>query len=69
MLPADELFSNKKLVPLQVSVLKSSVRAVASTKVSSPNLAERRRSSDMSAMDLYSLLPKLRGVPADGRSS
>ncbi|OWM81046.1 uncharacterized protein LOC116192338 [Punica granatum] len=58
MLPADELFSDGKLVPLQVSVLKPAARAVASTEVNSLDLAERRRSSDMSAMDLYLSSPK-----------
>ncbi|PKI60052.1 hypothetical protein CRG98_019537 [Punica granatum] len=61
ILPADELFSNGKFVPLQVSLLKPFVTAVTSMKVSSPDLAERRKSIDMSVMDLYSPLPKLRG--------
>ncbi|PKI64881.1 hypothetical protein CRG98_014724 [Punica granatum] len=64
MLPADELFSNGKFVPLQVSLLKPSIRVVTSMKVSSPDLAKRHKSIDMFAMDLYSPLPKLRGVPA-----
>ncbi|PKI79448.1 hypothetical protein CRG98_000195 [Punica granatum] len=58
MLLANELFSDGKLVPLQVSVLKPAIRVVASTKVSLPDLAERRWSSDMSAVDLYLSSPK-----------
>ncbi|PKI44860.1 hypothetical protein CRG98_034808 [Punica granatum] len=41
MLPTDELFSDGKLVLLQVLVLKPVVRAVASMNVSSPDLVER----------------------------
>lgn len=58
MLPADELFSDGKLVPLQVSMLEPAARALTSPGVSSPDLTERRRRSDASGMDLYLTSPK-----------
>lgn len=53
VLPADELFSDGKLVPLHVSVPRTAATAVAST-----DQAERQRMSRISGMDLYLSSPK-----------
>ncbi|KAK4796031.1 hypothetical protein SAY86_028357 [Trapa natans] len=59
MLPADELFSDGKLVPLQVSALKTASTNVISPETSSPDqAAERRRMSDISGLDIYLRSPK-----------
>ncbi|KAK4771494.1 hypothetical protein SAY87_032026 [Trapa incisa] len=59
MLPADELFFDGKLVPLQVSSLKTAATGVASPEASSPDQeAERRRMSGVPGLDLYLSSPK-----------
>ncbi|KAK4753397.1 hypothetical protein SAY87_022195 [Trapa incisa] len=58
MLPADELFSDGMIVPLQVSMLESAARATNSPGMSSQDLMARRRRSDVSSMDIYITSPK-----------
>lgn len=61
MLPADELFLDGKLVPLQVSSVKPSVNGLKSTRcVSSPDTAaqSRRRVEEECSTDPYLFSPK-----------
>ncbi|KAK4787218.1 hypothetical protein SAY86_011051 [Trapa natans] len=58
MLPADELFSDGKIVPLQVSMPEPASRATISPEIRSPDLTARRRRSDVSDMDIYLTSPK-----------
>lgn len=55
MLPADELFSNGKLVPLQLSMFRS---AAISSETSSPDTPKALRNSEISGMDPYLFSPK-----------
>lgn len=55
MLPADELFSDGKLVPLQLSMLRS---AVSSSEIRSPDTPISSRRTEISATDPYLFSPK-----------
>lgn len=55
MLPADELFSNGKLVPLQLSMFRP---AAILSETSSPDTPKALRSSEISGMDPYLFSPK-----------
>ena len=58
MLPADELFSDGKLVPLQVSVIRPSVTSIPSSEIRSPETAKSRRRTEVSCTDPYLFSPK-----------
>ncbi|KAK4285734.1 hypothetical protein QN277_002390 [Acacia crassicarpa] len=59
MLPADELFSDGKLVPLQLSAVKpSSSNEPTLPEARSPEAAKVRRVADISSMDPYLFSPK-----------
>ncbi|XP_059666645.1 uncharacterized protein LOC132312324 [Cornus florida] len=58
MLPADELFSDGKLVPLQLSVMRPAVMPVRSSEIRSPETAKSRRRTDVSNTDPYLFSPK-----------
>ncbi|KAB1216966.1 hypothetical protein CJ030_MR4G016021 [Morella rubra] len=59
MLPADELFSDGKLVPLQLSLVKPSVNEpTTSSEIRSPESAKFRRRTEISGSDPYLFSPK-----------
>lgn len=59
MLPADELFADGKLVPLQLSTVRPSVTsAPASSEVRSPDTPKFRRRNEISSRDPYLFSPK-----------
>ncbi|KAK9275881.1 hypothetical protein L1049_023155 [Liquidambar formosana] len=59
MLPADELFSDGKLVPLQVSVIRPAVTLMPfSSETRSPETAKSRRRTEVSSSDQYMFSPK-----------
>ncbi|CAK9174963.1 unnamed protein product [Ilex paraguariensis] len=59
MLPADELFSDGKLVPLQLSMIPPSMTSTtASVEMGSPDAPKTRRRSETSSMDPYLFSPK-----------
>lgn len=59
MLPADELFSDGKLVPLHVSTIRHSMTAVPiSSEVKLPDSPKLRRTNENSVKDPYLLSPK-----------
>ena len=58
MLPADELFSDGKLVPLQLSSVKSSINELNLLEVRSPEMAKASRRNDISSNDHYLFSPK-----------
>lgn len=58
MLPADELFSDGKLVPLQLSVNKHRTSSTTSFEVRSPESAISRRISEVSGIDPFLFSPK-----------
>ncbi|KAI4333355.1 hypothetical protein L6164_018181 [Bauhinia variegata] len=58
MLPADELFSDGKLVPLQLSSVKQSLNELALPEVRSPDTAKSGRGNDISGTDPYLFSPK-----------
>ncbi|KAL3851056.1 hypothetical protein ACJIZ3_012938 [Penstemon smallii] len=59
MLPADELFSDGKLVPLHLSSIRPSIASdLASSDVRSPDTPNFRRRNEISSMDPYLFSPK-----------
>lgn len=59
MLPADELFANGKLVPLQLSTIRpSTTSAPASSEARSPETPKFRRRNEVSSRDPYLFSPK-----------
>ncbi|KAI4323161.1 hypothetical protein L6164_022790 [Bauhinia variegata] len=58
MLPADELFSDGKLVPLQLSSVKHSFNELSLAEIRSPETAKSGRGNDISSADPYSFSPK-----------
>ncbi|KAA8527150.1 hypothetical protein F0562_008621 [Nyssa sinensis] len=58
MLPADELFSDGKLVPLQLSATRPSATSFSSSEIRSPETPKSRRRNEVSAMDPYLFSPK-----------
>ncbi|KAL3503719.1 hypothetical protein ACH5RR_038168 [Cinchona calisaya] len=59
MLPADELFSDGKLVPLQLSVIRPSTESeTAPSELRSPDTSKLRRRGEISATDPYLFSPK-----------
>ncbi|GER33888.1 hypothetical protein STAS_10050 [Striga asiatica] len=59
MLPADELFTNGKLVPLQLSAIRhAAAPAPASSCVRSPDTPKSRHRSEASPVDPYMFSPK-----------
>ncbi|KAM3684319.1 hypothetical protein ACJW31_11G034700 [Castanea mollissima] len=58
MLPADELFSDGKLVPLQLSSVKPQVNDPTVSKIRSPECPKTRRRPEISSTDQYLFSPK-----------
>lgn len=59
MLPADELFSDGKLMPLHLSVIRPATASdTAASVVSSPDALKLRRRNEISATDPYLFSPK-----------
>ncbi|XP_075646316.1 uncharacterized protein LOC142617373 [Castanea sativa] len=58
MLPADELFSDGKLVPLQLSSVKPQVNDPTVSKIRSPECPKTRRRPEISSTDPYLFSPK-----------
>ncbi|KAH6768168.1 hypothetical protein C2S53_017253 [Perilla frutescens var. hirtella] len=58
MLPADELFADGKLVPLQLSVRHSMTSAPAFSEARSPDTPKYRRRNEISSRDPYLFSPK-----------
>ncbi|XP_042514204.1 uncharacterized protein LOC122088904 [Macadamia integrifolia] len=61
MLPADELFFDGKLVPLQLNTVRPAVASgttVTSDEISSPETAKSRRRAEVSGTDPYLFSPK-----------
>ncbi|GFS45310.1 hypothetical protein Acr_00g0095380 [Actinidia rufa] len=58
MLPADELFSDGKLVPLQLSTVPQAVTSTVSPEIRSPDEPKARRRLDVSNTDPYLFSPK-----------
>ncbi|XP_010246636.1 PREDICTED: uncharacterized protein LOC104589883 [Nelumbo nucifera] len=58
MLPADELFSDGKLVPLQLTTMRPAVASTTSAEVRSPDTAKSRRRDEVSCTDPYLFSPK-----------
>lgn len=58
MLPADELFSGGKLMPLQISSVRPPVNEPSSSEIRSPETAKYRRRAEISVTDPYLFSPK-----------
>ncbi|KAB2636825.1 hypothetical protein D8674_027359 [Pyrus ussuriensis x Pyrus communis] len=58
MLPADELFSGGKLMPLQFSSVKATVNDPTSTEIRSPDTPKYRRRTEIIGADPYLFSPK-----------
>ncbi|KAF8408757.1 hypothetical protein HHK36_004825 [Tetracentron sinense] len=58
MLPADELFSDGKLVPLQLAVIRPAVVSRTSREIRSPETAKSHRIAEVSISDSYLFSPK-----------
>ncbi|KAM5586612.1 hypothetical protein ABKV19_005506 [Rosa sericea] len=58
MLPADELFSGGKLMPLHISSVKPPVNEPSSSEIRSPETAKCRRRQEISVTDPYLFSPK-----------
>ena len=58
MLPADELFSDGKLVPLQLSSVKPQVNDATISEIRSPESPKTRRRPEISSTDPYLFSPK-----------
>lgn len=58
MLPADELFSDGKLVPLQLSSVKPQVNDATISEIRSPESPKTRRRTEISSTDPYLFSPK-----------
>ncbi|XP_057484772.1 uncharacterized protein LOC130771209 [Actinidia eriantha] len=58
MLPADELFSDGKLVPLQLSTVPQAVTSTVSPEIRSTDEPKARRRLDVSSTDPYLFSPK-----------
>ncbi|KAA8523468.1 hypothetical protein F0562_009891 [Nyssa sinensis] len=58
MLPADELFSDGKLMPLQFSVIRTPVTSVSSADIRSSETPKSRRQNEVSGTDPYLFSPK-----------
>ncbi|KAM1032200.1 hypothetical protein ACFX2I_035800 [Malus domestica] len=58
MLPADELFSGGKLMPLQFSSVKATVNDPTSTEIRSPDTTMYRRRTEIIGADPYLFSPK-----------
>lgn len=58
MLPADELFSDGKLVPLQLSMIRPAVVSTTPSGIRSPDTPKSRRRAEISGNDPYMFSPK-----------
>ncbi|CAL5405156.1 unnamed protein product [Camellia sinensis] len=58
MLPADELFSDGKLVPLQLSVIRPAEASTVSAEMRSQDTPKARRRAEVSGTDPYLFSPK-----------
>ncbi|XAR56875.1 hypothetical protein NMG60_11037504 [Bertholletia excelsa] len=58
MLPADELFSDGKLVPLHLSMIRPAGTSTVSSEIRSPDTPKARRIEEVSGTDPYLFSPK-----------